>query len=95
MELEPIEVSIKCFPHHDGLELPRYLSDGSSGMDLEAALEEEVVLLPGDRALIPTGIAITSEIIIARSVSSIVTGNRSTIACNCANRSSKLGNLVI
>jgi len=40
--------------------LPQYQSDDAAGMDLVAALPEgrEVILSPGDRALIPTGLAI-------------------------------------
>ncbi len=38
--------------------LPRYMTELSSGMDLFAALEEEVTLAPGERKLIPTGIAL-------------------------------------
>ncbi len=34
------------------------MTEGSSGMDLFAFLEEEVVLEPGERKLIPTGIAV-------------------------------------
>jgi dUTP pyrophosphatase len=39
--------------------LPRYMTDCSSGMDLMAAVKEEVVLKPGERKLIPTGIALS------------------------------------
>jgi len=38
--------------------LPQYMTEGSSGMDLFASLEEEVTLQPGERRLIPTGIAV-------------------------------------
>ncbi len=40
--------------------MPQYQSDDAAGMDLVAALPEgrEVILNPGDRALIPTGLAI-------------------------------------
>lgn len=38
--------------------LPQYMSTGAAGLDLTAALDNEVHLLPGARALIPTGIAI-------------------------------------
>jgi dUTP pyrophosphatase len=38
--------------------LPKYMTPHSSGMDLFAAIEEEVVLQPGQRRLITTGIAI-------------------------------------
>ncbi len=37
--------------------LPHYQTPGSAGMDLYADLEEEVVLQPTERALIPSGIA--------------------------------------
>lgn len=38
--------------------LPAYATDGSAAMDLRAAPEAEVVLAPGDSALVPTGLAI-------------------------------------
>jgi dUTP pyrophosphatase len=38
---------------------PRYMTEKSSGMDLYAALDEEILLNPGQRRLIPTGIAIS------------------------------------
>jgi len=38
--------------------LPRYMTPHAAGMDLHAALEADIVLLPGARALVPTGIAI-------------------------------------
>lgn len=37
--------------------LPRYMSDAAAGMDLFACLEAPVILAPGERGLIPTGIA--------------------------------------
>lgn len=39
--------------------LPRYMTDRSSGMDLFAGMEGEVILAPGERKLIPTGIALS------------------------------------
>jgi dUTP pyrophosphatase len=39
--------------------LPSYRTGGASGMDLSASIEAEVVLPPGGRALIPTGVAIS------------------------------------
>ncbi len=38
--------------------LPRYMTRHAAGMDLHAALDKDLVLLPGARALVPTGIAI-------------------------------------
>ncbi|HYA73580.1 MAG TPA: dUTP diphosphatase [Roseiarcus sp.] len=55
-----IEIGFQRFPHSQDLQLPQYQSDDAAGMDLVAALPEgrEVILNPGDRALIPTGLAI-------------------------------------
>lgn len=36
--------------------LPKYETDGSSGMDLRANLDEDIVLKPLDRVLVPTGL---------------------------------------
>jgi dUTP pyrophosphatase len=37
--------------------LPRYMTDGSAGLDLAAALDSAMTIAPGDRALVPTGLA--------------------------------------
>ena len=42
---------------HD-LPLPAYMSEHAAGADLCAALAEDLTLLPGARALVPTGFAI-------------------------------------
>lgn len=39
--------------------LPAYQTEGSAGMDLRAAVDGEVVIPPGGRALIPTGVALS------------------------------------
>jgi dUTP pyrophosphatase len=41
-----------------GGELPRYETQGSAGMDLKAFIEETIALKPGERILVPTGIAL-------------------------------------
>ncbi len=38
--------------------LPEYQSDAAAGMDLAAALDGPVTLAPGERALVPTGLAL-------------------------------------
>jgi len=38
--------------------LPAHATDGSAGIDLRAALDEPLVLAPGDAALVPSGMAI-------------------------------------
>ena len=40
------------------LPVPAYATPGSAGLDLCAAAEAELVLQPGDRALVPTGFAL-------------------------------------
>ena len=42
----------------DSWPLPAYATEASAGMDLRAALEAELVLAPGDAALVPSGLAI-------------------------------------
>ncbi len=37
---------------------PEFMSDGAAGADLRACLNESIVLEPGERALVPTGIII-------------------------------------
>ena len=56
--MEPIRVAITRLNGSEDLPLPRYMTDHAAGMDLVAAVHEELVLAPGDRALVPTGIAI-------------------------------------
>ena len=56
-----------------GMDAPAYATDGSAAMDLRAAIDEgtTVTLLPGERALIPTGIAISPE---TRDVVAVIAG---------------------
>ena len=45
-------------PHGMGLPLPAYATAGAAGMDLVAAVTVPVVLPPGGRTLVPTGLAV-------------------------------------
>jgi dUTP pyrophosphatase len=58
--MDRIDVSLRLLPHAVGLELPRYETEQSAGMDLRAAVPEDepVKLQPGQRALVPTGLQI-------------------------------------
>jgi dUTP pyrophosphatase len=51
-------VLLKVLPHGEGLELPSYATAGSAGCDLRAAIEASLLILPGGRARVPTGIAV-------------------------------------
>jgi dUTP pyrophosphatase len=53
-----VRVELKRKAGCEDLPLPRYMSDGASGMDLCAAVESDLVLAPGEVRLIPTGIHI-------------------------------------
>lgn len=55
-----VAVRVKRLPHAGNLPLPAYQSEGAAGLDLLAAVPERapVVIAPGARALIPTGIAL-------------------------------------
>ncbi len=57
---EIIEVGLKRLPHADGLDLPAYATLHAAGLDLRAAVPADapVVLAPGERRLIPTGLCI-------------------------------------
>ena len=39
--------------------IPKYETLGASGLDLSANLEKNIVLKPGEKCLVPTGIAVT------------------------------------
>ncbi len=55
-----IDVKVMQLPHGKGLDLPAYESQHAAGMDLRAAIDEgdDIVLSPGERAMVPTGLAI-------------------------------------
>ena len=53
-----MKVRIKRLPAARDLPLPTQGSPGSAGFDLRAALEGEVVLRPGERLLVPTGVVL-------------------------------------
>src|SRR5262249_34168013 len=53
-----IEIALHRLPHNLDLPLPAYSTAGAAGMDLLAAVTRPVNIDPGERALIPTGLAI-------------------------------------
>jgi len=52
---QSISISFKRLPHGGDLPVPVYQTADAAGMDLYAAVVEDVVLASGDRALVPTG----------------------------------------
>jgi dUTP diphosphatase len=53
-----LNVPVTVLPHGEGLELPDYATAGAAGCDLRAAVTEPLTILPGTRALVPTGISL-------------------------------------
>lgn len=51
-------VQINRLSGNEDIKLPVKMSELASGFDLHAAVDESVVLMPGERKLIPTGFAI-------------------------------------
>ena len=59
MNTSPVIKILRLRPETDAdIPLPRYMTAQSAGMDLCAAIQQDLVLDNGDRALIPTGFAI-------------------------------------
>lgn len=56
--MQTLTVSIQHLPGAEDLPLPKYATAQAAGMDLCAAVKADVVLMPGARAVIPTGYAI-------------------------------------
>jgi dUTP pyrophosphatase len=50
------EVAVVRLPHADGLALPAYGTEGAAGMDVLAAVDGELLLEPGQRIAVPTGL---------------------------------------
>lgn len=49
-------ISVKRLPHAEGLPLPRRMSAGASGCDVAAAIDRDIVIAPGCRTAVPTGL---------------------------------------
>ena len=56
--MNSLKVAITRLSGNEDIALPAYATAQSAGMDLSAAVIEPVVLQPGARALVPTGLAI-------------------------------------
>ena len=54
-----INVKIKAL--RDGVQLPAYATEGSAAVDLRYSGDKPLEIAPGERTLVPTGIAIAPE----------------------------------
>lgn len=53
-----LTLPIKRLAHAEGLPLPIYMTAGAAGMDLHAAVEDDVCLQPGAILIVPTGLEV-------------------------------------
>lgn len=56
--MENVRVDVRRLPGHEDLDLPAYMTAQAAGMDIRAAVKEEVLIAPGQWRQIPTGIAV-------------------------------------
>ncbi len=56
--MQNVRVALQRLPQGEGLPIPGYMSLHAAGADLCAAVREQLTLLPGSRALVPTGFSI-------------------------------------
>lgn len=54
-----VKVRVKVLPHGDAGWFPQYMTEGAAGADLRAAIGAPVSIKPLQRAVIPTGLAIS------------------------------------
>ena len=56
--MSAVEVAVIRLDNGADLPLPAYATADSAGIDLVAAVAKDISIEPGDRALVPTGLAI-------------------------------------
>lgn len=56
--MTPVTVHVKRLRDAEGVSVPAYMTAHAAGVDLHAAVDCPVELQPGERALVPTGLAI-------------------------------------
>ena len=57
--MSKVILKVKRLENNKNLPLPSYQTNDSSGLDIRAAVEKDIVLHPGDIKLIPTGLSIS------------------------------------
>lgn len=62
MPREIVKLPINKAAHADDISLPRYMTEGSSGMDLHAAVGQSITIISGEIAVIPTGLMVAVPI---------------------------------
>ncbi|MFC1809744.1 dUTP diphosphatase [Candidatus Omnitrophota bacterium] len=57
--MEHVSLRVKILNEKVRSFLPQYMSEGASGMDICACIDDPITLAPFERAMVPTGIAIS------------------------------------
>jgi dUTP pyrophosphatase len=53
-----LTMQIRRLAHAEGLPLPSYMTSGAAGMDLHAAVEQDLCIAPGQIVLVPAGVEV-------------------------------------
>ena len=56
--VDKVTLRVQRLSHAADLPLPEQASAGSAGLDLRAAVSEDLLLAPGERTLVPTGLVL-------------------------------------
>jgi dUTP pyrophosphatase len=54
----PVRVGFRRLTEGEGLPLPAYMTPGAAGADVFAAVDQDLTLAPGARALVPAGFSL-------------------------------------
>jgi dUTP pyrophosphatase len=57
--MKHIRIPIERLSGNQDLPLPQYMTEKSAGMDIHAAVKDDLTLMPGQRVMVPTGFAIS------------------------------------
>ncbi len=60
------KIALKVLDERIRADLPAYATPGSAGMDLRACIDAPMNLRPGQTELIPTGVAISSGLVLSQ-----------------------------
>lgn len=56
--MKNVTVNVVRLPHFEGLSLPSYATSGAAGVDFVAAIETPLMIKPGERVIVPTGLKV-------------------------------------
>lgn len=57
--MEELRIAVVQLPGHEDIPLPRYMTQKAAGLDIHAAVNGELSIAAGERAMVPTGLSIS------------------------------------